>query len=499
MARKTTAALFTSLPLDPRSTAPLHRQLYEGVRGAILRGAVGWGARLPATRTLAADLGLSRNTVMTAFEQLLAEGYVEGRRGSGTYVSTSLPDQFAHVPPPRTGAAKSTGRAPSLSQRSKVLAGVPPVFPEGQSAGRAFELGLPALDAFPLECWRTLAARRLRDRPSTWLGYGASAGYRPLRQAIAAYVGTGRGVRCDAEQVIVIAGIKRAIDLAARVLLDPGDAAWMEDPGFPAARAVLLGAGARPVFVPVDEEGLDVAAGRARCPTARLAYVTPSHQYPLSVTMSLSRRLALLEWAGHTGAWVLEDDYDSGYRYAGRPLASLQGLDQEGRVLYLGSFSKVLFPGLRLAYLIVPPALVDAFIAAHALLGGETPTFEQVVVADFMAEGHFVRHLRRMRTLYAQRQAVLVRAAARELGGLLEVPAVAAGIHLVGWLPAGVDDRAASAQAARAGVTARPLSAFALGSTPRAGLVLGYAALDPRQIREAVRKLATALRTSPSR
>jgi GntR family transcriptional regulator/MocR family aminotransferase len=359
---------------------------------------------------------------------------------------------------------------------------------------RAFEIGLPALDEFPVDVWSRLVGRRCRTGFGGLLGHAETAGYAPLREAIAAYVATARAVRCRAEQVLVVSGSKRAIDLAARVLLDPGDTAWVEDPCYPSARGALLGAGARVVPLPVDGEGLEVAAGSARCPEARLAYVTPSHQYPTGVTMSLRRRLALLEWASSRSAWVLEDDYDSEYRYAGRPVASLQGLDNHGRVLYLGSFSKVLFPALRLGYLIVPPALAGAFGSAHALLGGAPPSLEQAVLADFMAAGHYVRHVRRMRTLYGERQATLIRALARELHGLIEVQSAESGMHLVGWLPDGVDDRKAAAHAAAAGIAARPLSAFAAGPLWRGGLLLGYAALRPGQIRDGVRRLAVALR-----
>jgi GntR family transcriptional regulator/MocR family aminotransferase len=486
--------LFTTLPLDPDSPSPLHRQLYDGVRDAILRGALPSGARLPATRKLATDLGVSRNTVMTAFEQLLAEGYVDGRHGSGTYVSRSLPESLLHVGRSEAAILRSEVDPPRLSKRGRVLAATPAAFPQSHHAARAFEIGLPALDAFPRETWGRLAARRLRGATGEQMGHIDSAGYRPLREAIASYVGTARGLRCSPEQVIVVAGSKRAIDLAARVLLDPGDATWIEDPCYPTARRVLQGAGARVVAVPVDEEGLNVASGHACCPNARLAYVTPSHQFPLGVTMSLPRRLALLEWAARRAAWILEDDYDSEYRYEGRPLASLQGLDRAGRVLYMGSFSKVLFPALRLGYLVVPLPLVESFVAAHALLDGQSPTFDQAVLADFMTEGHFVRHVRRMRTLYAERQATLVRAAAREFGGLLDVQAAQAGMHLVGWLPPGVDDFSASRSAQEAGITARPLSSFASSNTRRGGLLLGYAALRPSEIREGVRRLAGALR-----
>jgi GntR family transcriptional regulator/MocR family aminotransferase len=303
-------------------------------------------------------------------------------------------------------------------------------------------------------------------------------------------------VRCEASQVIVVTGAQQAVDLAARILLDPGDTAWVEDPGYQGARGALIAAGIRLAPVPVDAEGLDVRRGARSAPGARLVYVTPSHQYPLGVTMSLNRRLALLEWASASGAWILEDDYDSEYRYAGRPLAALQGLDTAGRVIYAGTFSKVLFPALRLGYLVVPPELVDAFIAARALADRHSPSVTQAALADFIDGGHFARHVRRTRALYAERQAALVHAARRTLGGLLEVAPAEAGMHLMGWLRAGVDDRAAARAALTRAVDVPPLSAYRARPTrpsDRGGLMLGYAAYAPREIDEACGRLALAL------
>ena len=304
---------------------------------------------------------------------------------------------------------------------------------------------------------------------------------------------------CEPEQIIIVAGAQQALDLAARMLLDVGDVAWIEEYNYLAARAALLGAGARLISVPVDEEGLNVAAGVALAPQARLVYVTPSHQYPLGVTMALARRLALLDWAKQAGAWILEDDYDSEYRYSGRPLSALQGLDQHGRVIYLGTFSKVLFPALRLGYVVAPPDLVDAFIKARAMTGWCSSMLDQAVLAEFIAEGHFARHIRRMRSLYAERQSALVEAAQRELGDLLQIQAHPAGIHLVGWLSAGLDDTAVSREAARLGVEAQPLSAFCFkkgGQSLRSGLVLGYGAHDGREIKRGMSKLAQAIHTA---
>jgi GntR family transcriptional regulator/MocR family aminotransferase len=323
------------------------------------------------------------------------------------------------------------------------------------------------------------------------LGYGHPAGYGPLREEISVYLRASRAVLCEPGQVIVVSGSQQALDLCARVLLDPGDAAWVEDPGYGGARAALLGSGARLVPVPVDGEGLNVAAGKMREPKARLACVTPSHQYPTGTTMSLGRRLELLAWAEESGGWVIEDDYDSEYRYTGRPLEALQGLGEGGRVVYVGTFSKVLFPALRLGYLVVPPGLVDAFVSARELVDRQPPGVDQAVLARFMSEGHFARHLRRMRVLYATRRTALLEAAERHLKGLLKVRPAEAGMHLVGELPEGFDDREASRLAAEAGIEAPAISVYGGAGS---GLMLGYAAVGEEEIEASVRRLAAALR-----
>jgi GntR family transcriptional regulator/MocR family aminotransferase len=479
--------------LRESSREPMHRQLYSELREAVLNGRLPPGSRLPSTRAIASELGVSRNTVMGAFDQLLAEGYLEGKVGSGTYVAEKLPEDMLHargVPSaPRT---RPVGAA--LSKRGAVLASSPIIPPRPHRMPRAFRPGPGAADHFPTALWMRLLARRWRGPLRELLSYGESAGYRPLREAIAAYVRAARAVRCDASQVVVVSGSQQGLDIMARLLLDPGDHVWIEDPGYLGARGALVGAGARVSPVPVDGEGLMVSAGIARQPHARMVYVTPSHQFPLGVTMSLARRLALLEWVKRSSAWVIEDDYDSEFRYSGRPIASLQGLDFTGRVIYLGTFSKVLFPSLRLGYLILPPELVEAFTNARALVDRHSPLIDQAVLADFIAEGHFARHIRRMRALYAHRHATFVEAAQKELAGLLEVEPQDAGMHLVGWLPEGVDDAAASRSAFEHGVEAPPLSAYALERKPMGGLLLGYTAMGTREIREGMRRLALALR-----
>src|SRR5690606_16763297 len=364
-----------------------------------------------------------------------------------------------------------------------------------------FRLGVPALDMFPARLWARLTAREWR-RGGPYLGDADPGGERALREAIAWYAMHSRGARCTADQVFVVSGAQQGLDIAARVLLDPGDAVWVEDPGYPYAHTVFAAAGARLVPVPVDGEGLDVAAGERAAPKARLAYVTPSHQFPLGAVMSVSRRLALLAWARRAEAWVLEDDYDSEFRYADRPLPCLQGLDVErqdaagpARVLYIGTFSKPLAPAARLGYLIVPDAPVDAFRAARAVLDRHAPTLAQGVLADFIAEGHYARHVRRVRAVYAERQAALLAAAEAELAGLLTLTPDPAGLHLVGRLAPGVDAEAATAAAEAEGVRVYPVSRYALaaGVQDRSGLILGYAGFDARAIRAGVRKLRRVL------
>ena len=481
---------FIALQLDRRSRVPLQRQLYDEIRTAILSGRLAPGARVPATRVLASDTGTSRNPVSGAFDQLLSEGYLEGKVGSGTYVARTLPEDLLRVTR-QPGPSRAPIARACLSRRGRMLGGIPVSLRSREIATeQAFRTGLPAFDEFPRALWARLGARLLRHAPSAVLTYGDPAGYHPLRRAIAEYLRAARGVNCSAEQVIVTAGSQQALDLAARLLLDPGDAAWVEDPGYLGARGALRAAGVRSIPVPVDSGGLSVVEGEKRAPEARLACVTPSHQYPLGMTMPLSRRTSLLAWARRHRAWIVEDDYDSEFRYSGRPLQALQGLDPIGCVIYAGTFSKVLFPSLRLGYMVVPESLVDTFVSARALADRHPPGLEQAIVAEFLAEGHFARHVRRMRTLYAERQEALVAALGRELAGAIETSPAEAGMNLTAWLRGNASDLELAHEAAQVGVVVTPVSAYALEVKPRPGLLLGYAAFSTRQIREGVRKLA---------
>jgi GntR family transcriptional regulator/MocR family aminotransferase len=358
---------------------------------------------------------------------------------------------------------------------------------------RAFRLGAAGLAEFPIARWGDLARRRWDSAGPAALDYGVVAGYAPLRTAIARYLAVSRSVRCEPDQVLIVNGTQQALDLIARVLLNPGEQAWLEDPGYDGARGALVAAGARVVPVPVDHEGLDVAAGVRRAPRAKLAYVTPAHQFPLGSTMSLPRRLDLLRWAHKARAWLIEDDYDGEFRYVNRPLASLQGLDTAGCVIYTGTFSKALFPALRLGYLVVPAALIQTFIKVRFFLDVHTPTFMQTVLADFITEGHFERHLLRTRIRCRERREALRAGLQRDLGGLLEVESSEGGMHVLAWLPEHVSDREAARRAAAEGIDTLPLSAFAQTRLSRGALVLGYAGLTPDDIASGTKRLARAL------
>jgi len=480
------------LAVDRTSRTPLYRQLYDGYRAAIVERRLRAGQRLPSTRGLAAELGISRIPVLQAFEQLLAEGYFESRPGAGTFVASSLPDEMtrarrtaapAPAPPP---GKRAVGRAPKVLLRREE--------PWLRGWG-AFRVSQPAVDRFPFQVWSSLVSRHARNPKGSLLLYGDPRGYRPFREAIAAYLTTARAVRCDPDQILVVSGSQQALEISARVLLDPGRQVWIEEPGYGGARDVLNLAGARLVPVPVDGEGLDVAAGIALAPQARAAYVTPSHQYPLGATLSASRRLQLLDWARRSGAWILEDDYDSEYRYESLPIAALQGLDQDSRVIYIGTFSKVLFPALRLGYLVVPPDLAASFVAVRETMDIFPSTLYQAALADFLNEGHFGRHLRRMRQLYRERRSTLVEALGREIPEL-EVHGEQAGLHLAATLPKGFSDRRIAEEAARQGLWAMPLSSCYLGEEARPGLVLGFGGVEAGEIGAGVGRLKGLVRST---
>jgi len=481
------------VPLDRDSPVPLLRQLYLELRRAILAGAIPPGGRLPPTRALAARLGVARNSVVAAYEQLLAEGFIEGRVGAGSFVSRDLPEALETPPPPKpVPSSSSSPPAP----RCRPGAAVRSPAHAGEFGTVPFNTGRCSLDDRTLQIWRSLTMRHLQQPDPALLGYTNPAGPPALRQAIARYLRTARAVRCEPEQVVVTAGAQQAIDLILRVLLEPGDPVWLEDPCYPSVRAALAAARARIVPVPVDGQGMDVAAGIAASPEARLAYVTPSSQYPLGVVLSMARRLELLAWARRSGAWVLEDDYDSEFRYAGRPLASLQGIDDGGRVIYIGTFSKVLFPGLRLGYAVVPPELLEPVLTTRLLTDWHPATLQANVVTDFLEDGHFAPHLRRMRQRYMAARDALVAALREHLADRMEVEAPEQGMKLLARLRPGLSDLEVSAAAARRGVVARPVSPMFLDAPPVQGLMLGFTGYEPGALRWAARELAAAIRAA---
>lgn len=494
MPRRIFSSNFRVFTLDPQSAEPLHRQLYDELRRAILIGRLAPGSRLPASREMASVTKLSRNTVLAAYDQLMAEGYIEGRAGSGTYVARAVPEGVPPEAPRQRPPSNIANPARPISKAAAKFDDTRSLLRLGRVNSDAFRPGLPALDHFPMDIWRRLSDRRLRTASTRFLTYDDPQGHPPLREAIAAHLSATRGASCTAEQVIIVAGSQQAVDLCARTLLDPGDEVWFEDPGYFAACGALEMAGAKVVPVPVDAEGLVVSAGIAAAPNARLAYVTPSHQNPTCVTMSLTRRMALLQWAERAGSWILEDDNASEYRYTGRPLAALQGIDANERTIYIGTFSKVLFSSLRLGYLVAPMDLVPALVKARQFIDRQPPTWQQAVAADFMIEGHFGRHLRRMRMLYAARLENLKRVASRHAGDLFEIPDCEGGMSRVAYFLSDIDDVAAARAAQEAGVNCLALSHYRIRQGGRPGLILGFTGIDEESAGIAMEKLAAAVR-----
>jgi GntR family transcriptional regulator/MocR family aminotransferase len=473
-----------------RANVPLRLQLYRQLRAAIEAGSLAPGSRLPPTREHALGLGVSRNTLLWAMARLQAEGYVTARVGDGSYVAATLA--------PQGPAAGSVQALPRLSRRGQAIAETHARWQPPLVAALPFRIGAPEVASFPHALWDRLARQidpRERQRLAQYLD---PAGHAPLREAVAQWLWVARGVRCDAGQVLVCSGSQQALDLIARLLLDPGDEVLVEDPGYPGIRAALLGQGAQVRPVPVDREGLCIAAGAERWPAARLAVVTPTHQFPAGVRMSLARRRELLDWAERQDAWVVEDDYDGEFQYGPHRLEALTSLPQAGRVLYAGTFSKILHPGLRLGFIVLPAPLLRPFAAARAVCDRHAPGDSQAVLARFIADGHLLRHLNRMRELYPRRQQHLIQALADASDGRLQLAPSAQGLHLLHELPGQggrrgpQDDERLSQQALAAGVMLTPLSRYAMTS-PRRGWLFGYAGYDEAAITRAAQRLAPLL------
>jgi GntR family transcriptional regulator/MocR family aminotransferase len=480
------------LPLDRNVDVPIFRQISDGLRRAILDGRLRPGQRIPSTRGLATDLGVSRLPVLSAYEQLLHEGYLVGRTGSGTFVSKNIPDLLLR--PPAVGRPTPMPRH-DTSRRERPVPNHPsltswhvPVIP--------FQVGLPALDLFPHSAWAKLVGRQVRAETPEQMAYSDPAGLRSLRVAIAEHLRASRAVRCVADQVLIVSGSQAALRLAANTLLEPNDRVAIEEPGYFGAHRALRAAGAQLVPVPVDAEGLHVATLQRRGTNIRAVYVTPSHQYPLGTTMSASRRFALLDWAARNEAWILEDDYDSEFRYISRPVGALQGMDTHDRVIYMGTFSKALFPALRVGYVVVPPTLWTRFLQSRFAFDLFTPTLYQRALAEFLKQGHFARHLRRMRSAYLERRNALLRGLALHCGNQLQVHNSDAGLHVTALLREGVDDHDVAARLGRRGVAALALSGSYVGPVQRQGLLLGFGCAAPQQLLEATRIVGDVLRES---
>ncbi|MDD0809822.1 PLP-dependent aminotransferase family protein [Curvibacter sp. RS43] len=466
--------------------APLRRQqVYEQLRQAMESGHLAAGSRLPATREHALTLGVSRNTLLWAMARLQAEGYVQARVGDGSYVSPNLG-------PPK-GASVLSALPLGLSRRGQLMAETVRQWNPPRQAASAFRIGAPEVASFPFATWDRLGRQLSASERRASAQYLDPAGEPVLREAIAQWLWASRGIRCDAGRVLVCSGSQQAIDLVGRLLLDVGDEVLVEDPGYPGIRASLLGHGAQVRPVPLDAEGLCLDQAEAQWPNARLAVVTPTHQFPTGVAMSLARRQALLDWARRRQAWVVEDDYDGEFQYGAQRLPALCSLPQADRVLYVGTFSKTLHPGLRLGFIVLPSAWVPAFAMARALSDRHPPGDSQWVLARFIAEGHLLRHLRRMRELYQQRQQQLVQVLAEATEGALQLPFSDRGMHLCWPLPAQVDDRTLSHQAAARGVVLTPLSRYAMAS-PRRGGLFGYAGYDLAELRAAAQQVGPLLR-----
>ncbi len=477
--------------VDRSGQTPIFQQIYLQARSGILVRTFPPGTKLPSTRNLARRLGVARASVASAYEQLYAEGYLSGKVGSGTYVSSDLPQAIDRGP--ERAAAGRAARMPLARMRGRAFS----ESPEStiRSDDRPFNTGRTLVDGRTVETWRKLTNRTLRSFGSSHLGYSDPCGLVELRTSICQYLRVARAVRCEPDQIIVTTGTQHAIDIVIRVALRTGDQVWVEDPGYPLTSRALVAAGAKLCPIPVDAQGMNIGAAKELAPKAVAAFVTPSHQFPMGVVLSMARRLELLAWARRTGAWIIEDDYASEYRYAGRPLASLQGLDDAERVIYVGTLNKTLFPGLRVGYAVVPRSLLSAFVGARYLMDRQPSTLQQMVLAEFMAEGHFSAHIRRMRLAYRDHRDLLANEVGRRLGSRVSLSVPDQGLFLVASLEKGVSDIEIERRALENGVVVQAVSRLYRKARPRSALMLGFSGYPPQLLVPAVARLTRAFRT----
>jgi GntR family transcriptional regulator/MocR family aminotransferase len=494
MVKRSAGELLFSITVDRGSGRSVTGQIYSAIKQLIVNGALAAGKRLPSSRTIARELDISRTTAIAVFERLTSEGLIVSRTGAGSFVS-----DVAEKQRPEAGFVVDAGR-PAQTKLADIIAEASPRFfqrlPHPQKP-RAFVTGLPAFDAFPLAVWSRLTAKHWRQPRDLILGYSDPNGLKELREAIAGHLGANRGIACEPEQIFIVNGAQQAFDLIGRVLVNRGDAVWFENPGAIGARNSFIACGANMVPVPVDQEGISVEAGLRLAPDFRLAFVTPSHQHPTGAEMSLGRRSALLKAANERDAWILEDDYDGEFRYDGRPLPTLKSADNAERVIYVGTFSKTMFPSLRLGFYLAPRPLVPVFQRISGAFLQGVPVSIQAVLAAFIEEGHFATHLRRMRDIYRQRHEAFHDAAQGLLGGLLETRRSVAGFHVTGeFVGADLDEEEVKERAEAAGILVSPIGRFCIDPVETKGLVLGVSAIDPRTIRKGVEALARVLEQS---
>ncbi len=478
------------IKITRNSAISLYTQVYEQFREMILTKRLRSGDRIPATRTLAKEMGVSRSIITQSFEQLILEGYLIGKIGSGTYVASVLPDQLMNVDKTPKHRPLSQGQmmvdvkniflpqnvADFISKREEVV---------------PFLRGTPSLDFFPYKIWYGVTTKVMKKMKQFHLGYEDTLGYGPLRQEIATYLRVTRGVKCEVEQVVVVTGSQQGLNLVVQCLLKKEDSVWMEDPGYQGARVAFLNAGVKICPVPVESDGVNINYAKANCADARLGFITPSYQYPMGVTLSLPKRLQLLEWAQQKKMWIFEDDYDSEFRYESKPLASLQGLDTGGVVIYTGTFSKVLFPGLRLAYVVLPSTeIVQEFKKVKAVLDRQSPILDQIVLTSFIQEGHFLRHIRKMRLLYAERQQILVKLVKEQLGNYIEMHPAPAGMNLLGWLSPKIDLAKLKEEIKKHQLIVSFLDDYTLTHPTQPAISLGYTAFSKYRLKSGVEKLA---------
>lgn len=485
---------FEALTVNISDTTAIYRQLENQIRDAIWQGRLKAEERLPSTRILAKQLGIARNTVINAYEQLTVEGFLVTKHGSGTRVTADYPHQN-NIDIKINNKSLTSIKKIILSERYRNLSFHELSIPSNdRNSAQPFRANMPEYDEFPSAQWTRLVTKQLRQKPSIWMEKSHPCGYWPLREAIASYLGVSRALSTKPEQIVVSAGAQQAIELLAKTLINPGDVVCFEDPGYTHAAMVFELAGAKIVTIPVDDDGLNVDVLRQSVETAKLVYVTPASHFPLGTTLSQARRQALLQWAEEKRAIIIEDDYNGEYRYRGRALPTLHAMANDDRVIYIGSFSKLLFPAFRLGYMVVPSNLVEPLGTVRWLLDRHSSTLDQMVLTDFINQGHFSRHVRKMKILYAQRQEAMIEAAKEYLAGIVEIQTLDGGLHLVGWLHAEVTQESVLRAASIADIELMAVSQFSFKNTDKRGIIFGYAAYSVDQIYHSMKALRDAYR-----